>query len=101
MDATVKGLDWAIARAQEAENFAAAGQTAHAFARWAQLIPKLVGALAGSNWIERALNDDERVKIKSGCVGPAPYSDKGLAANRQACCLTTADRARRCALALR
>ena len=35
MDAIIKGLDWALARAQEAKNFATAGQTAHAFARWA------------------------------------------------------------------
>lgn len=39
MDAIVKRLDWALARAQEAEKFAAAGKTADAFARWSQLIP--------------------------------------------------------------
>ena len=39
MDAIVKRLEWALARAEEAENFAAAGKTADAFARWSQLIP--------------------------------------------------------------
>lgn len=39
MDAIVKRLDWALARAREAEKFAAAGKTPDAFARWAQLIP--------------------------------------------------------------
>jgi Second Messenger Oligonucleotide or Dinucleotide Synthetase domain len=39
VDAIVKRLDWALARAQEAEKLAAAGKTADAFARWRQLIP--------------------------------------------------------------
>lgn len=39
MDTIVKRLDWALARAQEAEKFAAAGRTMDAFAKWSQLIP--------------------------------------------------------------
>lgn len=39
MDAIVKRLEWALARAQEAERYAAAGKTAEAFARWSQLMP--------------------------------------------------------------
>lgn len=39
MDAIVKRLDWALARALEAEKLAATGNVSDAFARWSQLIP--------------------------------------------------------------
>jgi hypothetical protein len=39
MDAIVKRLDWALARAQEAEKLDAVGKTADAFAQWSQLFP--------------------------------------------------------------
>ncbi len=39
MEAIIKRLDWALARAREAENFEFNGQTADAFDRWTKLIP--------------------------------------------------------------
>jgi hypothetical protein len=39
MDAIIKRMDWALARAQEAEQLAAAGKVADAMGKWSQLMP--------------------------------------------------------------
>lgn len=40
MDAIVKRMDWALARAQEAESLASSGRIADAIEKWAQLMPR-------------------------------------------------------------